>query len=77
MKLKRNHTQDINLRSNQVEVRMREKKQRTGTTDGSSDSARLDIDAREVKVLGGVGVAGARQLEHAQVPVGAVGRGRG
>jgi len=42
----------------------------------SRDGPVLNINARKVKVLVGVGVPGARQLQDAQVPVGPVGRRR-
>lgn len=40
------------------------------------DGTVLDVDAREVKVLVGVGVARAGQLQHTEMPIRAVGRGR-
>lgn len=46
-----------------------------GSRDRGRDGAGLDVDAAEEEVLGGVGVAVARQLEDAEVPVRAVGGG--
>ena len=48
----------------------------TWTPDGGSDGAALDVDTRKVEVLVRVGVPATLELEDAQVPVGAVGRGR-
>lgn len=48
----------------------------TGPANSGGDGTALDIDARKVEVLVGVGVSAPLQLEDAQVPVGGVGRGR-
>lgn len=51
--------------------------QLTWATNSCGNGTRLDVDAREIKVLGSVRVSGARQFEDAEVPVGTVRRGRG
>ena len=56
---------------------VRGRKKLTRPSDGSRNLPVLDIHPGEVKVLVRVGVPVARQLQHAEVPVGAVRRRRG
>ena len=49
----------------------------TRSSDIGGDGAILDVDTREVKVLVLVRIAVAGQLEDTEMPVSAVGRGRG
>ena len=57
--------------------RMLDPELHTGTADGGGNGTALNIYTREVEVLVLVGVAAARELEDAEVPVLAVGRGGG